>query len=166
MLALCTGTVLIAGFPLGSALLLGLSLPRAAALVGTALFIEYGAGPVGVLMGLPPWWVLSAECSVALGVILVIYALLDASLLVSGRWQARVLGISKRFSSSRLVASYGVYALLPGIVIAGFYVSTPVAWFFRWDRRTATGLMVAGYVAAAGVTLAGTMGLLSLIGAG
>ena len=162
LLGLFTGAVLIAGVPLGSALLLGVSLPGAAALVGAALFIEYGAGPVGVLMGLAPEYVLLAECSVALGVIVVMYAILDASLLVSCRWQARVIGFSERFSSSRLVTSYGVFALLPGVVIAGFYACTPVAWLFRWDRLTAAGLMVAGYVAAAAVTLAGTLGLRAL----
>lgn len=165
-MGLCTGAVLITVVPLGSAFILGLPVPAATALLGAALLVEYGAGPVGVLMGLPAWYVLVSESSVALGVILVLFAILDTSLLVSTRWQARVLHISGRFGSSRLVASYGVYALFPGVIIAGFYACTPVAWLLCWDRRTATGLMLAGYLAAAVISLAGTMGLLSVIGAG
>lgn len=161
--AAAAGGLLIAVVPLGAASVLGVPLSGAVAVILTTLFIEYGAGPVGLLLGLSPWYLLLAESSVALGAVLVLYSLLDASLVASCRWQAWILGLSRRFSESRILSVYGIFALVPGIIVAGFYACTPVAWLLAWDRRVAIILMAAGYTTAAVLALAGTMGALSFL---
>lgn len=157
------GVLCIVAFPLLGAYMLGESPGATAAVIGAALCIEYGACPVGLVLGLSPGFVFFSVGSVGAGLILLLYAVLDGSLLGSCRWQTCIARVSGRFSSSRLVRVYGILALLPGALTLGLYVCTPAAWLIGWDRRLVAGALMAGYLVGGAVFLLGGMGIIAWI---
>lgn len=144
--------------PLPAAFITGRSLPVTAALMGSTFIIEYGAAPVGIFGGLDPFFVLFVLCCIALGVTLLLFSLCGT---LEGHWPrfARFLARSrKRAQSSTLLAKYGIYGLVPLVMVLGFYVCAPAACIFGWRRGPAMALIMAGYIAACTVTILLTRG--------
>jgi uncharacterized membrane protein len=141
----------------------GQSVPAAFALMTSTLVIEYGAAPVGIGLGLNPLIVLLTMACIALGVSLFLYDLLDAT----GRHSERVALFLKktedRARQSQVLSRYGIYGLVPCVLILGFYVSTPVSWIFGWNRNRSLLLIMAGYVAASVVTVSLSIGFFGLL---
>ncbi len=149
--------------PLLLAFLLGESIPVTLALMGSTFAIEYGAAPVGIAGGLPPAFVLLVLSCIALGVSLLLFNLCEP-LGEHSSWFARFLERNrKRAQASPLLVKYGIFSLVPLVMILGFYVCAPVAWVFGWQRSHALLLIMAGYLAACLVTILATMGLLGIL---
>ena len=155
--------VLVFVLPLCTAFLLNISLPSTVALITGTLIIEYGAAPIGIGLGLHPVFVLYVLVCVALGVILALFDLFD----VLGEHSERVSGFLKRSSEraehSAFLTRYGVYGLVPGVMILGFYICPPVSWILGWPRTRSILLIMAGYITISIVTILATMGIFSLV---
>jgi hypothetical protein len=145
------------------ALLPGINPDHLLALIGSTLLIESGAPVAGVALGLPPGVVLVLVCSVALGVILLIFALLDTLDAESPRVSNLLERVQQRYTHSKTLQTYGIYGLVPGMVILGVLVCPPIVWLVGWDRKRAVLLMMAGFTIAAAGTLAIATGLLRFI---
>jgi uncharacterized membrane protein len=130
--------------------------------VTSTLVIEYGAAPVGIGLNLPPLFVLGTLSSVALGVTLFLFDLIDTL----GEHSARVRGFlarsAERGRRSAVLTKYGIYGLVPCVMVLGFWVCPPVASVLGWKRATSIVLIMAGYLIASVATLALTLGILNL----
>lgn len=124
------------------------------ALIGSTLLIESGAPVAGVALGLPPGVVLVLVCSVALGVVLLIFTLLDTLDADSPRVSNLLERVRQRYIRSKTLQTYGIYGLVPGMVVLGFMICPPIAWLVGWDRRRSVLLMMIGFTIAATGTLA------------
>lgn len=154
--------LLVLALPLFAAFLLGYPLPASLALVTTTLVIEYGAAPVGIGLDLPPLFVLATLFSVALGVTLFLFDLIDTL----GEHSARVKGFlarsAERGRKSALLSTYGIYGLVPCVMVLGFWVCPPVAGVLGWKRDMSIILIMAGFLIASVVTLALALGIADL----
>jgi len=150
--------------PLGSACLLGLSLPAVYGLIASAFLIEYGSIPLGIGLGLPAAFVLCAATAIEAGIFLGIFGLLDTL----GHTSERVAGLLARIKAiaarSRMFDRYGIAGLVPCEILIGVYICAPVSWLFGWQKGRAFAITMAGYCIAAVATLLATLGLLRLIG--
>lgn len=142
------------------ALLPGINPEHLLALIGLTLLIESGAPVGGVALGLPPLVVLVEVCSVALGVMLLIFALLDTLDAKSQRVGNLLAWVQQRYTRSKTLQTYGIYGLIPGMIVLGVLVCPPIVWLVGWDRRRAVLLMMTGFTIAAAGTLAVATGLL------
>lgn len=142
------------------ALLPGIHPDHLLALIGSTLLIESGAPVAGVALGLPAGVVLVLVCSVALGVILLIFALLDTLDVESPRVSNLLEWVQQRYNRSKILQTYGIYGLVPGMVVLGVLICPPIAWLVGWDRRKAVLLMMTGFTIAAAGTLAVATGLI------
>ncbi|ACL16347.1 hypothetical protein Mpal_0997 [Methanosphaerula palustris E1-9c] len=133
------------------------------ALIGSTALIESGAPVVGVALGLPPAVVLVLVCSVALGLILLIYTLLDTLDAESPRVSHLLVWVRQRYTRSKTLQTYGIYGLVPGMVILGVWICPPIAWLVGWERRRAVLLMMIGFTIAAAGTLAVATGLVRIL---
>lgn len=140
------------------ALLPGIRSDHLLALIGSTLLIESGAPVAGVALGLPPGVVLILVCSVALGVVLLIFTLLDTLDADSPRVSNLLERVRQRYIRSKTLQTYGIYGLVPGMVILGFMICPPIAWLVGWNRRQAVLLMMLGFIIAATGTLAAATG--------
>ena len=152
--------------PLGTALCLDLSPLLTLALISSTLVIEYGAAPVGIALGLPPAFVLFVIVIVALGVILLLFALFE----ILGERSERIARFLKnartRVTASPFLTRYGIYGIVPGVILLGIYVCPPVSWVLGWRRDHAIILMMAGYVAVSLFTILISTGIIHLITGG
>jgi uncharacterized membrane protein len=150
--------------PLPAAYLTGRSVPVTGALMGSTFVIEYGAAPVGILGGLDPFFVLFVLACIALGVTLLLFGLCGT---LEERWPrfARFTEQTReRARRSTVLARYGIYGLVPLVMVLGFYFCAPAACIFGWRRDHATLLILAGYLIASMVTILATLGFLDSIG--
>jgi uncharacterized membrane protein len=139
------------------------SLPVTLALMGSTFFVEYGAAPVGILGGLDPLFVLFVLACIALGVTLLLFGLCGS---LEEHWPrfARFLERTRiRAEGSAILTKYGIFGLMPLVIILGFYVCAPVACIFGWRRDHATLLIMAGYLVACTLTILATLGILAVI---
>ncbi len=146
--------------PLIPAIVLGLPWGATLALMTSTFIVEYGAATIGVGLGLPPAFVLWVLVCIALGVILLIFDILDALAGHSARVSAFLARAEERTRRSKLISRYGIYGLFPAIMILGIYVCPPVSWILGWDRKYSVLLIMAGYTLAATVTTLATTGVL------
>jgi Putative small multi-drug export protein len=138
------------------------SLPVTLALMGSTFLIEYGAAPVGIVGGLDPSFVLFVLVSIALGVTLLLFSICGS---LEGHWPrfARFLERTRgRAEASTLLAKYGIYGLVPLVMVLGFYFCAPVACIFGWRRGQATLLIMAGYITACVATILATLGMIQV----
>lgn len=154
--------VLAGILPFLGTFVLGYSPAATTALVASTFIIEYGAAPVGLALGLPPLYVLFVLCSVALGVTLFLFGIIDAL----GEQSARVRGFlarsAERGEKSRILATYGIYGLIPCVMTLGFYVCPPVAGIFGWRRDLSVLMIMAGYTGISIATVLLTLGIFDI----
>ncbi len=155
--------VALIGVPSLISLLPGVRADHLIALIGSTLLIESGAPVAGVAMGLPPGVVLVQVCSVALGMILLIFTLLDTLDAESPGVSNLLEKVQQRYNRSKTLQNYGIYGLVPGMVILGVLICPPIAWLVGWDRRRSVLLMMIGFTIAAAGTLAIATGFLRLL---
>ena len=165
-IAIAEFLLLVFALPIIGALLLAVSIPATIALITTTLLIEYGAAPVGIGLGLNPFFVLTVISSVAAGVILLLFGIFDTLGTQSERI-ARFLDRSKnRAERSKLFAKYSIFGLVPCVMILGFYVCPAVSWVLSWHRNYSILLTLAGYVMISTVTILATLGIIGIFGWG
>lgn len=154
--------LLAVALPLLPAWVLGFSLPAVLALIGSTFIIEYGAAPVGLGLGLNPIYVLFTLTSIALGVTLFLFDILDTL----GEHSKRVRGFlersAQRGKASSLLSKYGIYGLVPCVMTLGFYVCPPVACVFGWNRDLSLVLILAAYTGISVATILLTLGVFDL----
>jgi hypothetical protein len=131
------------------------------ALVGSAFLIEYGAVIPGIALGIGFYPIIAVISSVALSVILTSFELLD---LLAKKFQ-KIEDFLERVERGRItgfISQYGIWGLVPGIMLLGFYVCPAVSWIFTWKRCHSVILMMAGYVAAAIAVYLFTTGVIAV----
>jgi hypothetical protein len=131
-------------------------------LIGATLVVEYGAVAAGTTLGISPLLNLSVVSSVAFCVFMLSFLILDHLGEHSERIGTYIARFQEKHLSSKSFQKYGIFALLPAIIIAGFYVCPTIAWLAGWNRRGAIGLMLGGYILAAAVSLFLTQNLLGM----
>lgn len=165
-IAIAEFLLLAFALPVGGALILAIPLPAVIALITSTLLIEYGAGPVGIGLGLDPLFVLVTITSIAAGVILLLFGIFDTL----GSCSARVRGFldrsKQRAEQSKLLSGYGMLGLVPCVIIFGFYVCPAVSWVFSWHRRFSILLTLAGYILVSVITILATLGIFRAFGWG
>lgn len=126
----------------------GIPLPAILALAGSAFLIEYGAVITGIALNIGFFPLIIVISSVALSVMLTSLELFD---LVARKFR-KVGDFLERVERGRItgfISRYGILGLVPGIIVAGFYICPAVSWIFSWNRCHAIILMLAGYVCSA-----------------
>jgi len=149
--------------PLAAAVLTGRPVPATIALTGSTFIIEYGAAPVGILGGLDPLFVLFTLSCIALGVTLLLFGLCGTLEIHWPRFARFLERTRARAQGSALLAQYGIYGLVPLVMILGFYVCAPAACLFGWRRDHATILIMAGYIIASIVSILATQGVIGIL---
>ena len=143
--ALSKGIILVLVFPLAVALLFTLNPMSTLTLIGTTLVIEYGAAPVGIVLGLPPVFIFLVLSSVCLGVMIALYDIFDSLSDHSERIRNFLDRSRKRAAESKILSRYGIYGLVIVALTLGFYLCPPISWVCGWDRRTSIICTMAGY---------------------
>ena len=161
--AIIKALVLVVVLPLTIAFLFTIPLPSTLALITSTLIIEYGAAPIGLGLGLPPVFVLCVLVCVALGVTLALFDIFAIMGERSERVSRFLKKSSERAKQSSFLTKYGIYGLVPGVMILGFYVCPPVSWVLGWPKNRSILLIMAGYITISIVTILATMGLFSLV---
>ena len=146
--------------PLGTALLLHLSLPAAGALVASAFVIEYGSIPIGIGLGLPVQYVVAAATSIEAGIFLGLVGLLDSIGTASERVARFLAWVHSLATRSKMFDRYGILGLVPAEIIVGVYLCAPVTWLFGWQKWHGFAITMAGYIAAAIITALATLGVI------
>jgi hypothetical protein len=147
--------------PVGITAISGISMAVTLALIVSTLFIEYGAVLPGLALGVPPVLLITVMTSVASGVILVSLEIFDYFSARSEKVR-RFLERVRGSRAGRLIHRYGVWGLIPGIVIAGFYVCPALAWIFAWDRKIALAMMVGAFILSSLVLLFLSLGVITI----
>jgi hypothetical protein len=162
--AIAKALFLVLVLPLAPAFLLNIPLSSTLALITTTLIIEYGAAPIGIGLGLPPLFVFYVLVCVAFGVTLALFDVFD----ILGEHSERVSRFMKKSSEqaqqSSFLTKYGIYGLVPCVMILGFYICPPVSRVLGWRRDLSILLIMAGYITISIVTILATMGILSIVG--
>jgi hypothetical protein len=156
IIGICVGLV-----PFGITAISGISPAVTLALIGSTLLIEYGAVLPGLALGVPPVILIIVMTSIASGVILASLELFDyfsarsekLSRFLERVWESR---------AGQLVHRYGVWGLIPGIMIAGFYVCPALSWIFAWERRIAVAMMIGAFILSSVVVLLLSLGVLTI----
>ncbi len=132
-------------------------------LVFATLFLEYGAVFIGAALDMDSAVIFIIVSMVALGIIFIQLSLFDHV----GKSSPRVAQFLERtrgnYGSSPVVKKYGVLALVPGMLVVGFYVCPGVAWLLGWDRKTAFIVMTGTFCAASALLLPVSEGLIRWI---
>ncbi|MEN6443450.1 MAG: small multi-drug export protein [Methanoregula sp.] len=166
VITLLAGIGLVLVLPLALAMVLALPVTPTLALIAMTLVIEYAAAPGGIALGLPPYFVLGVLCSVALGITLTLYGLFDTLATRSERIGNFLARSQKKANESSILAKYGIFGLVPCVLILGFYVCPAVAWVCGWRRDYAILLTMAGYILASVAIILVTAGVISILSTG
>jgi len=133
------------------------------ALVSATLVLEYGAVFIGTALSLEDALIFIIVSLVATGIIFFQLSLFD----LAGKSSPRVAGFldrtRRKYGSSPYIKKYGVFALVPGILVVGFYVCPAVSWLLGWDRKTAFLIMMGTFCAASALLLPVSEGLIQWI---
>jgi hypothetical protein len=164
IITITRGIVFIGILPFVPALLFNIPVPSTLALISGTLVIEYGAAALGVGLGLPPYYILYVLTCVALGVTLTLFGIFDLLGMHSARVSRFLEKSSGRAGRSVFLKKYGIYGLVPCIIIFGFYVCPPVSWVLGWPRVRSVVLIMAGYITISIVTIFATMGFFTITG--
>ena len=148
--------------PLVPVFLLGLSLPSTLILMTSTFILEYGAAPVGVGLGLNPFFVLFVLLCIAASV----NSLLFDIFTIIGTHSVRVAEFlrknGERARRSKVVDRYGIYGLIPLVWTLGIFACPPVSWVLGWDRTRSFVAIMAGFSFAAVVTTLASVGILKI----
>jgi hypothetical protein len=130
------------------------------AIISGTLVLEYAAVVVGTALSMDDAIVFCMVTLVAAGIIFFQLSLFDHI----GKSSPRVRGFlehtNRKYGSSPFVKKYGIFALLPGMLVVGFYVCPAVAWLLGWERKTAFIVMMGAFCAASAFLLPVSEGLL------
>ena len=148
--------------PLLPAVVLGFSLSHTVALISTAFLIEYGAAPVGIVLGLPPLFVFYAIVCVEAGIFVGLFDLFTAVGTTSERVGQFLLMTTQAANRSKTLHRYGILALVPLEILIGVYLCAPVSWVMGWRRNISLAVTMSGYCIAAAITIFATIGLLNV----
>lgn len=133
------------------------------ALMSATLLLEYGAVFVGTALGMDNALIFSIVSLVAAGIIFFQFSLFDHA----GKSSPRVARFLERtrgkYGSSRYIKKYGVFALVPGTLVVGFYVCPAVVWLIGWDRKTAFIIIMGTFCAVSAFLLPVSEGLIQWI---
>jgi uncharacterized membrane protein len=146
--------------PLVPAVALGISLGHTIALISTAFLIEYGAAPVGIVLGLPPLFVFYTIVCVEAGIFIGLFDLFTAVGCTSERVGQFLLTTTQIANRSKTIHRYGVLGLIPLEILIGVYLCAPVSWVLGWRRNVSLAVTMTGYCIAAAITILATIGLL------
>lgn len=150
------------GIPILVSFVYSIPLSVTLALVGSTFLIEYGAVIPGIALGigyLPTIVIISA---VALSVILTSLELFDTLEKESDRVKNFLEAIEKGRITG-FVSKYGIWGLLPGIAVLGFYVCPGISWIFSWKRCYSVVLMLTGFVLSAILFYSFSAGIISVL---
>ena len=133
------------------------------ALMSSTLILEYGAVFIGKALDMDDAIIFIIVTLVAAGIIFFQLSLFDHA----GKSSPRVTRFLERtrgkYGSSPFIKKYGVFALIPGILVIGFYVCPAVAWLLGWERRTAFIVMMGTFCAASAFMLPVSAGFIQWI---
>jgi len=150
------------GVPVLVSISTGAPLSAIMALAGSAFLIEYGAVVPGIALGIGFYPTILIISSVALAVILTSFELFD----LLARKFGRVEHFLERVENGRItgfINHYGIWGLVPGIMVVGFYVCPAVSWIFSWKRSYSVILMMTGYVVSAVAIYLITTGIINVL---
>jgi hypothetical protein len=160
--ALAQGVSVALVLPLISLLLFKEPLMPTLALIGSGLVIEYGAAPVGIALGLSPFFVFWVLMCTETGIFIGLFAIFDA---VGHTWPpaADFLVRTKQFIHQYSLAErYGILGLVPCEILIGVYANAPVSWVLGWHKEQSLAFTMAGYVPCLVMSILATEGLLAL----
>ena len=133
------------------------------ALVTSTFVIEYGAAPIGIGMGLNPFFVLFTLICIAVGVTLFLFDIFD----MMGEHSERVARFldtaGTRAKKSKILSKYGIYGLVPCVMTLGFYACPPIVWVFGWRRDLSILMIMTGYISVSVVTVLISTGIFNLL---
>jgi hypothetical protein len=161
--AISKGVMLALVIPLAAAIFLALPTMETLALIGTTFVIEYGAGPFGIGLGLPPLFVFFVLTCVALGVIIALFDLFDSVSDHSERVRSFLDRSKKRADNSEILSRFGIYGLVVVVLTLGFYICPPIAWICGWDRKRSILFTMAGYCIVSAALIIAAPHILGLI---
>ena len=158
--ALAQGILIAFGLPLMTVVLFGYPLMPTLALIGSGFFIEYGAAPVGIALGLSPLFVFWVLVCTETGIFLGLYGIFDA---IGHTWPpvANLLERTTQYvRKSTLAERFGIVALIPCEILIGVYANAPVSWVLGWQKYRSLAFTMAGYIPSLAITILATIGLL------
>lgn len=147
---LASALLVAIGLPLTIGTISGIPLAAVLSFLGSIAALQALAAPVGVILDIEPWVVLSIMASFAVGVCLMIWESLQTFALTSerlARWTAKV---EERMRAHQSLHRYGpaaciLIAWIPGI---GLYGTPVIAWILRWERIPSVIFTVSGFLLA------------------
>jgi len=154
------GILIILVLPLLPALLLGYPIMPTLAMIGTSLIIESTAAPVGIALGLSPYFVFYVLVCTESGIFLCLYDIFDTV----GHGSPRVAAFLERSrhyaDGSPVMKKYGILGLVPLDILIGVYANAPVAWVLGWREDHSLILTLIGYLPQLVITILISIGLL------
>lgn len=153
-------------FPLILSRLAGVPPDQTLALAARTLVIEYGAAAAGTALGLPPAFTVAVVTLVAASVVCFLFFLFELSASRSARVSRFLERIGRKWGERHWVRRYGIWSLVPGTLVLGFYVCSPLAWILRWPKNHAIVLILCTFCFAAVLTAAGGLGIAAMMRGG
>lgn len=129
------------------------------ALVSGTLILEYGAVFIGTALSMDDAIIFIIVTLVATGIIFFQLSVFDHVGQRSPRVARFLERIRGKYGASPIIKKYGVFALVPGILVVGFYVCPAVAWLLGWERKIAFTVMMGTFCASSALLLPVSEGL-------
>ncbi|MGD1004099.1 MAG: small multi-drug export protein [Methanoregulaceae archaeon] len=155
--------LLTIALPLIPVFIFNLSIPAVLTLMTSTFLIEYGAAPIGIGLGLSPLFVIYVLICIATGVILFLFDIFDTFGEHSEKVSNFLKKSSERAKESKVLSKYGMYGLIPCVMILGFYVCPPIVWVFGWRRDFSILTIMTGYITISIITALFSMGIIVLL---
>lgn len=154
------GILLILVLPLVPALLLGYPVMPTLAMIGASLIIESTAAPIGIALGLSPYFVFYVLICTESGIFLCLYDIFNTIGHGSPRVAAFLEKSRHAADGSPTLKKYGILGLVPLELLVGVYANAPVAWILGWREDHALVLTLIGYLPQLIVTILISIGIL------
>ncbi len=123
------------------------------ALMSATLILEYGAVFIGTALGMDNAITFIVVSLVATGMIFFQLSLFDHVGKSSPRVARFLERVRRKYGSSPVIKKYGVFALVPGMLVVGFYACPAVTWLLGWERKIAFIVMMGTFCAASAFLL-------------
>jgi hypothetical protein len=123
------------------------------ALMSATLILEYGAVFIGTALVMDNAIIFIIVSLVATGIIFFQLSLFDHVGKSSPRVARFLERVRSKYGSSPVIKKYGVFALVPGMLVVGFYACPAVTWLFGWERKIAFIVMMGTFCAASAFLL-------------
>lgn len=149
--------------PVTPVVIFNISLSATLALMTSTFVIEYGAAPVGIGLGLPPFFVFYVLVCIASGVLFFMFDIFDTLGEHSERIANFLAGSGERARQSKILSKYGIYGLVPCVMTLGFYACPPIVWVFGWRRDHYILMTMVGYAAISIVTILVSLGIFDVL---